>query len=353
MKRQLWGLLICLTLLLLAGCRGQNQSASSSAQTSAQSAEETLTIEELTVELPRDLDTTAARKALEALPVLMAEDGVEIGKVTVTYGTSYAATAQALSAGGVKLAFLPAQDFIRFGGDAVPILADARQTLQTDSENPDDWNQDAAQAEDGWTAGTFSLICAAPTEYGRNLASRTGNGRTLTWTELDQAHWGVLGKDSMAGYQCLELWLEDQYEGNGLEDLSHVTSYDSWEDLLRAAAEEKIDLFPLMPDLRGEYAQLWTMETTHTGESGVRGFGRKAEIVRELPVVAVTQRLYQWVAAVTPADADVNSQQFCQALEQALEQVFPDAAERLAALGAEHYAPVQAEDLNGLRRLLA
>ena len=350
MKRQIASLLACLMILLLAGCRGQG--GPSSAQTSAPPAEKTVTVENLTVELPRDLDTAAARKAMESLPALMAGSGVKIGEVSVTYGTSYAATAQALNAGGVKLAFLPAQDFVQFGGGAVPVLADARQALRVDSETPGDWNAETVQTKDGWTAGTFSLLCAAPTEYGKNLASRTEGGGTLTWTELDQARWGVLAKDSLAGYQCLELWLEDRYEDNGVEDLSHVTAYDSWEDLLRAAAEGKIDLFPLMPDLRQQYAALWTMEPTRTDESGARGFGRGEEIVKELPVVAVTQRLYQWVAAVTPGDAAVNGTQFCQALEQALEQAFSDPADRLAALGAEHYAPVQASDLNGLRRLM-
>jgi hypothetical protein len=68
--------------------------------------------------------------------------------------------------------------------------------------------------------------------------------------------------------------------------------------------------------------------------------------------VAVTPRLYAWVAAVTPKKDAVNTEQFREALESALEKAFSGPAERQAAIGAEHYAPVEPGDLDGLRRLL-
>ena len=352
MKRQMFGLLAGLLALSLTGCGGTGGAASSSGASSSPS-QQPLSLSELKVELPRNLDTAAARKAMEALPGLMRKDGVEIGAVAVTYGTSYAATGQALGDGGVQLAFLPAQDWIRFGGDSVPILADARPALSVDSADPNAWNAAPVAAAEGWSEGTFALICASPTEYGKNLAARTKGGKSLTWAELDQARWGVLDSDSTAGYRCVELWLQDAYEDNGIEDLSRVTTYGSWEDLLRAAADGQIDLLPLLPELREEYAEVWTMDATRTAQSGMHGFGRPGEIVGELPAVAVTPRLQQWVAAVTPGDAAVNDPRFVQALETALEQAFSDPAARLAALGAEHYAPVAASDLDGLRRLTA
>lgn len=355
MKKYTILLAAVLLLILTAGCgRRETPGASSSASSSAAaSQEEPLTIEDLTVELPRGLDTGAAKTAVNALPALMSRCGVEIRNVTVTYGTSYAATAEALDQGGVQLAFFPAAELVRCGGGAVPILADARQTLSVDSTDPTDWNTGcAAEPEEGWTAGVNALLCAAPTDYGRNLASRVQSGKTLSWTELNHAHWGVLSGDSLAGSQCVQLWLEDNYEDNDLTDLNSVTVYDGWEELLRAAADGRIDLFPLPPDLRSTYEDLWTMEKTKTDAGGARGFGRTEPIYEELPVVGVTGRLYSFVAAVTPEDAAVNSETFRLALEQALEQAFPSEAERLAALGAEHYAPVAPGDLNGLRRLL-
>jgi len=280
------------------------------------------------VEPPRTPDAAAASAALEAVPELLG-DGVEVGRVTVTFGTSYAATAQALEQGGVDLAFLPAADFIRCGSAAEPILAAAPQR--------------------GGTAGTLSQICTSPTEYGEKLAGRTA---APTWNELDHARWGVLERDSLAGYQCLELWLEDNYEGSGVEDLSNVAVYAGWEELLRAAAAGEIDLFPLPSELRETYGQLWTMDATRTDAAGARGFGRERSMEQELGVLDTTPRLYAWVAAVSPQSAELTREPFPAALADALEQALPDPAVRLSVMGAEHYAAIRPEDLDGMRRLM-
>ena len=91
-KRTLAAVLV-LTLCLLSACgrRKTPEPAVSSSQ------EETiLKLDTLAVELPRDLDTAAARKAMAALPELLAPEGVEVEELSVTFGTSHAATIQAL-----------------------------------------------------------------------------------------------------------------------------------------------------------------------------------------------------------------------------------------------------------------
>lgn len=337
---------LALTAAALSGCGGQAPGAGASGGASSP-AEAPLSIETLRVELPRELDADAARAAMEALPEAMAAWGVEVGGVSVSFGTSYAATADALKAGGVDLAFLPAADLIRFGGGAVPLLSDGYRT-------PASQGGAAAFASgqadpDTYTAGSWALLCAAPTAYGQNLSRR----EAPTWEELSRARWGVLGEDSAAGWQCLELWLEDQYGGLGIADLPQVTVCDSWEALLRAAAAGEIDCFPLWPDLRRSYEALWTMASTRTDPSGVRGFGREASIYGEVAVLSITERLFSFVAAAAPGETAVTDPRFASALEQALSQLLPDPAEAKAALGAEHFSPVTPEDLNGLRRLLA
>jgi len=352
MKKCALALALALLLTAASGCAGRNGGGTSeSAADSSAGSEETLTLSSLSVELPRELDTAAAGKAMAELPERMAEFGVKIGSVSVTYGTSHAATGQALADGGVQLAFLPAADFLACGGGAAPILADAQPALSADGTDPAAWNTADLRESGGWSAGTFALICAAPTELGENLAARAAAGGKLSWEEISRARWGVLEETSNPGNRCAELWLEDHFDGNGLADLDSVTVYSGWEDLLRAAAAGEIDLMPLGPEIRQTYADLWTMETTKTGESGAHGFGRGAEILTEVPAVAVTDRLYSWVAAVTPGDAAVNDARFQSALAQALEELFPSPAERQSALGAAHFAPVSSGDLDGLRRL--
>ena len=122
-------------------------------------------------------------------------------------------------------------------------------------------NMLAAGAVDGGMPGRRMLLCAADTEYGRNLASR----KAPTWTELDRARWGVVAGD-LWGHDAVELWLADNYGGNGLEDLSGVTAYDDWEELFSAVGRGEVDVFPATADLPGtaEYAVLGETERFYT-----------------------------------------------------------------------------------------
>lgn len=355
MKKRL--LILALAALMLAAACGKPTpppAASSSAPVSSGAAsapEEPLVLTELTVELPRSVDRKAAREALKALPEKMAAYGVKLEAATLTYGASPAAMAEAVAKGGVMLAILPAEDFLAFGGGAVPILADARPGLTLDeTSDPAEWNAGAAGRSSDLEAGAYALVCAAPTEYGRKLAE-LAQERPLTWAELDHGRWGVLAEDSLPGNRCLELWLTDHYEDNGLEDLSSVTVYPGWEELLRAAAEGEIDLLPVLPALRFTYSVAWTLETNRTDESGLRGFGRPLQLYREVPVLAATERLQSVVAAVSPTEPALQDPRFAEALYQALNELCGGPAERKAALGAECFAPVTDETLNGLRRL--
>lgn len=101
--------LLALTLLLLSAC--------GPAEPSPEPLdEEPIELESLSVEVSRGTLSTdelaqAARDLPEALKAALAEQGVEAETVTVSVGSSPAATAQAVSEGGVDLAFLPMEDF--------------------------------------------------------------------------------------------------------------------------------------------------------------------------------------------------------------------------------------------------
>ena len=95
-----------LALTLLSAC-GTAGNGSGSAAVSAQPPEEPLVLDTLALELPSGTDPALARTFAEALPGEMAKYGVELASVELSFGTSPAATAQALAEGGVDLAFLP------------------------------------------------------------------------------------------------------------------------------------------------------------------------------------------------------------------------------------------------------
>jgi phosphonate transport system substrate-binding protein len=341
-----------LALCLCAGCGGRQPASSSTAPSASASASapapSQLQLGTLNVELPRELDTAAARTAMERLPELLARQGVT-AQIAVTYGTSYAATATALDAGGVDAAFLPAAEFVTLCAAAVPILADARPAFRADGGPAADWNRGPAALDGTVRSGSYALLCAAPTAYGKNLAGRGASD--LSWDELNRARWGVLGQDSLAGSRCAELYLEDHYDGSGLGDLSRVTVYDGWDALLAAAAAGEVDVLALSPQAREDGASRWTQDGTHTDSAGRRGLGREKPIWQELPVLAVTPRLYDWVTAVTPGRSELAGDVFPGALAAALTQAFSGPAEQRSAIGAERYAAVSSADLNGVRRL--
>lgn len=295
MKRRVFA--AALAALLLTGCGSRGESGSASSQ---EAPEEPVVIGTLALELPAGGDADAARAFADSLPEAMAALGVEIGQVELSFSPSPAATAQALAEGGVDLAFLPAEDFLRAGG-GLAILADG---------TPD-------------TSGTLvpgerAEIVTAGTDYGRRLAARTDP----SWEELAHARWGVLGQESRAGYRCLDLWLCDNYEDNGIADLPQVTVYDDWDALLQAAEAGDIDALPLKPGLRTE----------------------------KLSLLAETEGIVAQVAAVRE-DAALQSRAFALALEAAVSRL-PE-GQREALLGAKDFVSLPDGGLNAARRSLA
>ena len=297
MKRR--ALAAMLAALLLPGC-GTAGRDSESASSSQETPEEPIVIETLALELPAGGDTETAQAFADSLPEAMAALGVEIGRVALSFSPSPAATAQALAEGGVDLAFLPVEDFLA-GGGGQAILAD--ETLD---------------ASGILTPGERAEIVTAGTDYGRRLAARSDP----SWEEIAHARWGVLGEESRAGYRCLDLWLCDHYEDNGIADLPQVTVYEDWDALLQAAEAGDIDALPLRPGLRTE----------------------------ALSLLAETEGIVTQVAAVREDEA-LPSRAFVLALEAAVSRL-PE-GQREALLGAKDFVTVRNGDLDAARRSLA
>ena len=306
MKRRIFAAMLAALLLPGCGTAGGDPGSASSSQ------EAPVVIETLALELPAGGDTQAAQAFADSLPEAMAALGVEIGRVALSFSPSPAAAAQALAEGGVDLAFLPVEDFLA-GGGGQAVLADG-EPLPLSEE------RDAAPdlTVPALAPGERAEIVTADTDYGRRLAARTDP----SWEELSHARWGVLGEESRAGYRCLDLWLCDHYEDNGIRDLPQVTVYGDWDALLQAAEAGDIDALPLKPGLRPE----------------------------GLSLLAETEAIVTQVAAVREDEA-LQSRAFALALEAAVSRL-PE-AQREALLGAKDFVSLQASGLDATRRSLA
>lgn len=298
--------------------------------------EDTLRIKTLTVEISRNgLNTETLMEGVKKLPDLLAAGfagtDVEIEEIEVTVGASPADTAQALADGNIHMAFLPADGFLLYGKTAIPLFSDAHTNHST-----------------GLSRGSRALICAAPTDYGYQLANRASSGKPLSWEEIKNARWGVLRED--ISYRCFDLWLADEYEGSRIMDLPDVTVYDSYETLFNAAAAEKMDALAFWDDARENMEEVWVQGEVQAETDA--GFGRLTDIWKEIPVLDATERVYSHLVAVAPNMPELTDKRFAEGLAQALEYLELEAPDQMPVLGAACFDVVADEALDATRRLL-
>lgn len=103
--------LLCALFLLLAACGPSRGDASPEPQETGPLRLESLSVEVSRGELSTEELARAVRELPEALKAALADQGVEAETVQVSVGSSPEAIAQAVSEGGVDLAFLPEEDF--------------------------------------------------------------------------------------------------------------------------------------------------------------------------------------------------------------------------------------------------
>ena len=113
MKRILSFLLALTLLAALAGCGKREETPEPSGEQTLPT-EDGITLAELNVEfVAGERDTDALLELKKELPPLLvgalADEGVTVGKVNVTFGASDEATADALARGTVQVGFLPTE----------------------------------------------------------------------------------------------------------------------------------------------------------------------------------------------------------------------------------------------------
>ena len=279
--------------------------------------------EKLTLEFVPSKDADVIIAGTANLPELvkaeMAKLGYDIDEVEITVGTNYDATGEAMSAGTIDIGWLPGGTYALYSDDTEVILTATRNGLSNDSTNPADWNGEANKTLKDGPQVTFyrSLIYAAPTEYGKQLAAKVNAGEKLTWEDLDGATWAVQKTSSSAGYIYPTLWLMENYDKK-ISDLSNVMPLDSgYGTAFSYAAAEQVDIIVCYADGRNDYEASWNLPVDQQDETGKQGMGRNDSIWNELNVIGVTEGIYNDTVAISK-----ESQFYTPELKEALQNCF-------------------------------
>ena len=285
---------------------------------------ETVKMDELTFQFVPSKDADVIITGTANLPELvkaeMAKLGYDIGEVKISVSTSYEACGEAMAAGAIDIGWLPGGTYAIFSQnkEVDVILTATRDGLSNDSTDPATWNGDANKTLPTDQQVTFyrSLIYAAPTEYGKQLAAKINNGEKLTWEELDKAVWAVGNTSSSAGYIYPTLWLMENYNKK-VSDLSNVVQL-GYADAFAQAAAEQVDIIVCYADGRRDYEAAWNTATDAKDATGKAGMGRTDTIWNELNVIGVTAGIYNDTVAVTTANPEIYNPEFMTALQTAL-----------------------------------
>ncbi len=268
-----------------------------------------------------DVIITGTANLPELVKAEMAKLGYDIGEVKISVSTSYEACGEAMAAGAIDIGWLPGGTYAIFSQnkEVEVILTATRDGLSNDSEDPATWNGDANKTLPTTEQVTFyrSLIYAAPTEYGKQLAAKVNAGEKLTWEELDKATWAVGNTSSSAGYIYPTLWLMENYDGKKVSDLSNVVQL-GYADAFAQAAAEQVDIIVCYADGRRDYEAAWNTATDAKDATGKAGMGRTDTIWNELNVIGVTDGIYNDTVAVTTANPEIYNPEFMAALQTAL-----------------------------------
>ncbi len=285
---------------------------------------DTVKMDELTFQFVPSKDADVIITGTANLPALvkaeMAKLGYDIGEVKISVSTSYEACGEAMAAGAIDIGWLPGGTYAIFSQnkEVDVILTATRDGLSNDSTDPATWNGEANKTLPTDQQVTFyrSLIYAAPTEYGKQLAAKVNTGEKLTWEELDKAVWAVGNTSSSAGYIYPTLWLMENYDKK-VSDLSNVVQL-GYADAFAQAAAEQVDIIVCYADGRRDYENAWNTATDAKDATGKAGMGRTDSIWNELNVIGVTAGIYNDTVAVTTANPEIYNPEFMSALQTAL-----------------------------------
>ncbi|MFV0479390.1 MAG: phosphate/phosphite/phosphonate ABC transporter substrate-binding protein [Anaerorhabdus sp.] len=312
-------LFAALMALVLVGC-----SSGTTTPTETPATDGVIAIEDLELQFvpSKDADViiTGTQNLPELLQAALLEEGYDVGTINITVGSSYDATGEAMDAGTVDIGWVPGGTYALYSDGIDVLLTATRAGLSNDSTDAATWNGEANKTLNTDEEVTYyrSLIYAAPTAKGQELAAKIANGEELTWEDLNSATWAVQKTSSSAGYIYPTLWLLENYDKK-ITDLSNVVTLDSgYGTAFAQAAAEQVDIIVCYADGRLDYEEAWTLPVTETDSTGKTGFGREGSIWDELSVIGVTEGIYNDAVAISRADETLYNADFIEAIQNAM-----------------------------------
>lgn len=268
---------------------------------------ETKTIESLKIAFSPYADSDTITTATEPLENLLKETlltkGYDVQDVDMTVGTSYTAVGQALSAGSADIGFISGGNYVLFSDDCDVLLTALRYAINKDSEDPADWNDGTIEENtDDMSTYYRSVLLAGPSEKGQALIKKVNAGEELTWEDLNDATWAVMGPTSASGYIYPCLWLNERY-GKGINDLKNVVQSDSYTTSLARLASGQADIMVSYGHIRTKYAKDWKEK-----------FGGTDEMVNQTGIIGVTEGIYNDMIAYSKASELMQDEDFKKAL---------------------------------------
>ena len=301
-------------------------------------------VDELKVAFSPYQDADSIITATEPLEQLLKEQlrnhGYDVGKVTMTVGTSYEAVGEALSAGSADMGFISGGTYALYDDGCEVLLTALRNAISKDSDNAADWNDGTLEKETGERAATYrSILLAGPSEKGQELIAKVNSGEELTWEDLDSANWAVLSPASASGYIYPCLWLQEHY-GKGIGDLSHVAQSDSNTTSLARLATGQADIMVSFGHIRIKNADKWQAELGGTGD-----------IVEQTGIIGVTEPIYNDTVSVSKESAVMDAD-FKQALGEAMIEIgnTPKGQTVIDVFSQKGYAWAKDSDYDGERQ---
>ena len=303
---------LLLAVVMIAGC--------------ASAMAEATKLDKLTLEFVPSKDADVIITGTKNLPQLLSaallEQGYDVAadKISITVGTSYEATGEAMAAGTIDIGWLPGGTYALYSDEVEVFLTATRNGLSNDSTDPKTWNGEANKTLPTEDQVTFyrSLIYATPSAYGKELAAKVNAGEKLTWEDLSKANWAVLKTSSSAGYIYPTMWLMNNYEGKKISDLTTVVTLSGYGDSVAQAAAESVDIIVAYADIRRDYEAAWTLPADQKDEKGIAGLARTDSIWNELNVIGVTDGIYNDTVSITKANPAVYNPEFIAAMQKAL-----------------------------------
>ncbi len=233
--------------------------------------------------------------------------GYDVKDVEITVGTSYEAVGEGLGAGTIDVGFIPGGTYVLYDDSADCLLTATRAGLSNDSDSAKDWNDNKpTEPTDEQVTYYRGLMIAGPSDAAKAVSDKVNAGEELTWEDIDSLNWGVMGPTSSAGYIYPSLWMQENYDGKSITDLSHAVQCDSYGTAFARLAQGQIDALMCYADARRDYVEKWNGE-----------FGMTNTVWDDTNVIGVTQGIYNDTISVSKTSEVMQDDAFKAALQEA------------------------------------